>query len=435
MQHISCEQVRQLLFSSIDHLLSHREEFLRNPQSDFTRARKISFVHAILFPMLLGHENLATELMDFFDEDKLPLPSAMVQRRSLIRPEAFQELLFHFTEQIPVLKTFHGYQLVSCDGSRLNLPYNTSDPDTFIQCIEGRKGINQMHMNALYDPVNDLFLDIELQSIHEMNEKAAFTVFLDKYAHLKTALKRIYIADRGYASYNIFAHAIHNGQLFLIRVPESFAKGICRDRENRLAGEYADEEVTVHIGRRRSKRFQELENFHYIPSDSHYDYARACSDDVDCLGIRILKFPISGDSFEYIVTNLPKYSFSLETVKKLYKLRWNQETAFRYLKYGGNIVHLHSLKKEYLLQEIFAKLTLYNFSACLEAAVKIREKKTDKYTYVINHTQMQKICIRFLRGAIQSAEELISGFLVPIRPGRSFERKLRRQSAEPLTYR
>ena len=266
-------------------------------------------------------------------------------------------------------------------------------------------------MNALYDPVNDLFLDIELQSIHEMNEKAAFTVFLDKYAHLKTALKRIYIADRGYASYNIFAHAIHNGQLFLIRVPESF------------------------IGRRRSKRFQELENFHYIPSGSHYDYARACSDDVDCLGIRVLKFPISGDSFEYIVTNLPKYSFSLETVKKLYKLRWNQETAFRYLKYGGNIVHLHSLKKEYLLQEIFAKLTLYNFSACLEAAVKIREKKTDKYTYVINHTQMQKICIRFLRGAIQSAEELISGFLVPIRPGRSFERKLRRQSAEPLTYR
>ena len=233
MQHISCEQVRQLLLSSIDHLLSHREEFLKNPQSDFTRSRKISFVQAILFPMLLGHENLATELMDFFDEDKLPLPSAMVQRRSLIRPEAFQELLFYFTEQITALKTFHGYQLVSCDGSRLNLPYNPSDPDSFIQCIEGRKGINQMHMNALYDPMNDLFLDIELQSIHEMNEKAAFTVFLDKYAHLETALKRIYIADRGYASYNIFAHAIHNGQLFLIRVPESFAEGICRKRAAR----------------------------------------------------------------------------------------------------------------------------------------------------------------------------------------------------------
>ena len=51
------------------------------------------------------------------------------------------------------------------------------------------------------------------------------------------------------------------------------------------------------------------------------------------------------DSYEYIVTNLPAYAFSLSTIKNLYNLRWNEETAFRHLKYAGNMVHIHSLKK------------------------------------------------------------------------------------------
>ena len=124
-----------------------------------------------------------------------------------IKPEAFRELFIRFLKQFPVLKTLNGYQLVACDGSRLNLPYNPADPDSFIQCIYGRKGINQIHLNSLYDLLNDVFLDVELQGIRQMDEKGAFTRFLDK--NITSVKKRIYIADRGYASYNIFAHAIH----------------------------------------------------------------------------------------------------------------------------------------------------------------------------------------------------------------------------------
>ena len=435
MPYTSCEQVKQSLYLSIDHVEKNREEFLENPKTNFTRSRKISFEQAMMFPMLTEAGNLATELMDFFGEDKFPLPSAMVQRRSLIKPEAFIELFFHFTNKIPVLNLFNGYQLVSCDGTRLNLPYNPSDPGSFIQCISNRKGINQLHMNALYDPQNDIFLDIELQGIHEMDEKAAFTRFLDKYADLASTLKRIYLADRGYASYNIIAHAIHNGQFFLIRVPESFAKNICVNNKNWLDDLYADEEVNVHIGRRNLKAFQALENFHIIPSSGHYDYIQAGSDDIDCLSFRVVKFPLSDNSFEYIVTNLPSRPFNLHTVKSLYRRRWNQETAFRYLKYGGNIVRLHSLKKEFVLQEIYAKLTLYNFSACLEATVKRKKKTTDTHTYVLNHTQMQKIIIRYLRGVIKGVEDMILRFFVPNRPDRKYERNLRRQSAGTLAYR
>lgn len=432
MQHYSADQVKNALISSIDSLLERRKDFLTNPSSDFTRVKKICFQKTILFPMIAGSDNVATELLDLFGEDNLPLPSAMVQRRNQIKPEAFKEVFSCFTKQIPIRNKFHGYQLVACDGSRINLPYNPSDPDTFIQCIEGRKGINQVHLNALYDPLNDLFLDAILQGIHEMDEKGALVSLLNRHANAEH--KRIYICDRGYASYNIFANAIHNHQLFLIRVPESFVKNLCPSSEHWMNGSSADEQISINIGRRNTKKLHELENYHYLSKSRHYDYLAAGSDDTDCLQIRVLKFKISENSYEYIVTNFPKCAFPLPCIKELYAIRWSQETAFRHLKYAGNMVHIHSLKKEFLIQEIYGKLTLYNFSAWLSSAVCVREKIV-KHEYVVNHTQMQKICIRFLRGVVRDVKALISRYLVPVRPGRKFERCLRRQSADTLAYR
>ena len=154
------------------------------------------------------------------------------------------------------------------------------------------------------------------------------------------------------------------------------------------------------------------------------------------LRLRVVKFPLSEGSYEYIVTNLPKYGFSTDTIRELYRLRWGIETAYRHLKYAGNMVHIHSLRPDFLLQEIYGKLTMYNFSSFIAACTAEKaEKETDRYRYVINHTQLQKICIRFLRGKLQNITELICHSLVPVRPDRSFQRKLRRQSADTFSYR
>ena len=108
MQQLSVQQIKQTLFSIIDSLLSRRDEFLSNPDTAFTRKKKISFTQTILFPMLAGSDNSATELLDFFDEDMLPLPSAMIQRRNQIKKEAFMELFSQFTERINTHKIFQG---------------------------------------------------------------------------------------------------------------------------------------------------------------------------------------------------------------------------------------------------------------------------------------------------------------------------------------
>jgi len=377
--------------------------------------------------------NTATELMYFFEEEKLPLPSAMVQRRNQVKSEAFKELFYSFSNAVPNPVKFRDYQLVACDGTRINLPYNPSDKDTFIKCIKERKGINQVHLNALYDCLNDIFLDVDLQGVNQMNEKADFTGFLDKYAD--DTAKRIFIGDRGYFSYNIFAHAIHNDQKFLIRLPVSEAEKICTDREHWLADPSVDETVTVHIGRCRKKELLKLENYHYISKSGHYDYIESGTKEADVLTFRVLKFPIADNSYEFIATNLPSCSFTLDDIKYLYALRWKEETAFRHLKYAGNMVYVHSLKKDFLIQEIYGKLTLYNFSSYISQAVDKTKNKDNKHIYKLYHTHAQKSCILFLLGKIRDVAKLISKYVVPIRPGRKFERILRHQSAHTLSYR
>ena len=426
-------EIRQNLFSVFSSLLDRRDEFLKNPSSDFTRKKKISFEQTMLFPMIAGADNVATELLDLFGEEELPLPSAMIQRRNQIKKEAFQELFYLFNKSIPKEKTFHGYQLVACDGTRLNLPYNPSDLGTLVDNIEGRKGFNQIHMNALYDILNDLFLDVEIQGMREMNERNAFCKFLDK--HSEDIQKTIFIADRGYASFNIYAHAINNNQLFLIRMKESDAQSLCPDNKRLLDNSCVDENVTIHIGRRRKKNNCQYENYHFIRKCSCYDFINYGSNEVDTLHLRVLKFQLSNDTFEYIATNLPREAFSLDSIKELYNLRWGEETAFRHLKYAGNMVHIHSIKSDFLIQEIYGKLTLYNFSSCITKAINKRENVSTVHKYNFNHTQMQKFVRLYIIGAVKNLEKLINRFLVPVRPGRKFERIIRRQSAEPLSYR
>ena len=426
-------EIRQNLFSVFESLLARRDEFLKNPASDFTRKKKISFAQTMLFPMIAGADNVATELLDLFGEKDLPLPSAMIQRRNQIKKEAFQELFFQFNKTIPITKTFHGYRLIACDGTRLNLPYNPSDHNTLVDNIKGRKAFNQAHLNALYDILNDIFVDVEIQGIKEMNENAAFCRFLDKPSGSDN--KTIHIADRGYATFNNYAHALHNGQLFLIRMKECDALHLCPNQPHIMDDSYVDRNITIHIGRRRKRSNKLYENYHYVRKHHSYDFIVPGADDVDALSFRVLKFPLSGNKYEYIATNLPAEEFPLKVIKNLYNLRWGEETAFRHLKYAGNMVHIHSTKPDFLIQEIYGKLTLYNFSSCIKKTITKRNTTNSTYTYDFNHTQLQKFVRLFLIKKLSDLEKLINRFLVPVRPGRKFKRIIRRQSAEPLTYR
>ena len=105
-------------------------------------------------------------------------------------------------------------------------------------------------------------------------------------------------------------------------------------------------------------------------------------------------------SCEYIITNLP-YSFDIEDIRYIYHCRWNAETTFRYLKHAGGMLYFHSRKPEFLKQEIYGSIIMYNFGIFLanEAANELQKKQEsakefpqeqkdteNKYRYTIDYS-------------------------------------------------
>ena len=111
---------------------------------------------------------------------------------------------------------------------------------------------------------------------------------------------------------------------------------------------------------------------------------------------RIVRFKISDNSYECIMTNLNSDEFSIEEIKELYHRRWGIETSFRQIKYALGLSALHSKKGESIKQEIYARLLLYNFSQRIVQKIKI-DKKKRKYTYQVNFTRAFHIIREFLR--------------------------------------
>ena len=92
-------QVSNSLKNHISELANNPCLFLRNPNVDFSRKRKIDFKTFIGIMMNSGGATMSKELLDFFDFNKnTPSVSAFTQQRSKVLPEAFEYLFKSFTD-------------------------------------------------------------------------------------------------------------------------------------------------------------------------------------------------------------------------------------------------------------------------------------------------------------------------------------------------
>ena len=117
-------------------------------------------------------------------------------------------------------------------------------------------------------------------------------------------------------------------------------------------------------------------------------------------------------------------------------MRWGIETSFRELKYAVGLSCFHSKKVEYTMQEIYARLILYNYCEIITMHVTVQQKDT-KHVYQMNYTRAIHICRYFLRNDISppDVERLIQKNLLPVRHGRSDPRKVRPKSMVSFLYR
>ena len=98
--------------------------------------------------------------------------------------------------------------------------------------------------------------------------------------------------------------------------------------------------------------------------------------------------------------------------------------------------YVASFKKVEFVQEIYARLILYNYCELITMHV-IIQQKSSKHVYQMNYTIAIHICRYFLRNDISppDVETLIQKNLLPVRPGRSDPRKVKPKSAVSFLYR
>jgi hypothetical protein len=153
---------------------------------------------------------------------------------------------------------------------------------------------------------------------------------------------------------------------------------------------------------------------------------------------RIIKIRISEGLYETLITNLWDNEFSADDIKKIYKMRWGIETSFRELKYHVGLIAFHSKKKDCIIQEIYARLIMYNFSMLITENILIDDDKRNKYRSRVNHAVAIHICIAFFRCSNVSPshlEKLLARNTCSVRPDRNAVRKTRYHSAIPFNYR
>lgn len=431
--------VKTVLSNIISEMSQSPWLFAKNPSSDFQRVRKLDFRNLLAFLLSMEGSTINQELLDFFqfNSETTPSASAFVQQRSKLLPETLPFLFHQFNLAFPPHESYQGFRLIACDGSDINFHRDPTDKDSYFEPGHSAKGYNLLHLNALYDLSARTYVDALVQTGHCKDEFRAFSDMVDRYPN-DMAPHTIFLADRGYSSYNVFAHVIEKGAYFLIRTKDTTSKGMAR-RLGLPQTEEFDHTVHLDLIRRNARQLKDaLGECRFIGSGSAFDFVEYGSDGVYPISLRIVRLALADGSYECIVTNLPPETFPPEEIRHLYHQRWGLETAFRELKYSVGLVNFHCKKAEFVIQEIWARLILYNFCEIITAHVVVEEKDT-KHVYQLNYAIAIHICHHFLKippGAYQpSVEALISRYLLPVREGRKFARKVNFRHPVSFLYR
>lgn len=384
-------------------------------------------------------KSLTNELLDLFDASaETPSASAFIQQRDKIRPIAFESIFKNFSKKL--MNSFdNDIPVFAIDGSDIQIPTNPTDTESYIAGTNGHKGYNLLHINALYDLNKHIYSDVIIQKARERNEHKAFQELVD----CSEITKALIIADRGYESFNSMAHIQEKGWFFLIRV---------RDGNNGIKqgldlpeSDCFDVNISLKLTRKKTNAVKELlkDKNHYrmVSSTQPFDFLPLKNKKAEPtrfyeLNFRIVRFPISEDIYETVVTNLDEDRYPAIEIKKLYASRWGIETSFRDLKYTVGLLNFHSKKVMCILQEIYAHMIMYNFAEMITSHVAI-EKKQRKYTYKANFSVATHICRLFYREKTTppDLEAIIAKNLIPIRPDRHRERNVKAKIFQGFLYR
>ena len=401
----------------------------------FSRKRVLTMDVVIKLLISMQGGSLKKEL---YDAGVAVTASAFVQQRDKIPSLVMEEVFERFNSRCKDEKTYKGYKVLAIDGTTINMARNPKS-DSYVKNDSTQKGYNQLHVNPLYDVLNKTYHSCVIQPQPKQDEVGALTFMLKWYQFKE---KTLIVADRGYESYNAFAHLQNTPNIdFLIRVKQD--RTAMREI-SKLPMTELDTDVSFTITTTQTK--EDKENG-YILLQTRKSEDRVYSNKTRAgrwdfpspypMTFRVVRFLLETGEYETLATSLPR-SFTLAEIKELYHARWGIETAFRELKYGLGLVNLHGKKDDFVKQEIFAAMTMSNFCSRIVNEVVLRKNDANIHEYKVNMNMAIHICRQFFRTKDADERQLlkdIARYTEPVRPGRRDERNIRAKSFTGFIYR
>lgn len=320
----------------INDTAEHIHDYIKNPHA-FTRKRKLDAFTTIKTTINMQGNCLTKEMDDAFDDgspagnDHVSV-SAYVQQKSKLSPKCFEHIFHSFTQQLPAKAHLdHKYRLFAFDGSDFNQVWNPKS-ENIVDFYKG-KPYCQIHVNAMYDLLNNTYQDCIFQPKSQMDERGAA---LEMLRRLTCSQPYIVMMDRGYDGFNMIENCNRLKNCYYVIRTKTGQSGI-KEIKN-LPDKLCDDDVycRITISNHYYTLHHKTENLHLVwhpkrhykkkfaksTHDNRWDFEDFCNVKFRACKVRINDPDTNKEEWEVLVTNLDRHEFPLERMKELYHLRW-----------------------------------------------------------------------------------------------------------------
>ena len=286
--------------------------YSKDPESDFTRERKLPMNSMLHMLLKFSGKSLQSELSAFYTPPgktyrRIPTKSAFTQQRQKLLWEGCYTVFRTFTDSLPCLKLFDGYRLLACDGSSVCIPRNKKEEEYSLVTKEGYRAYNMLNMNSLYDVLNRIYVDAVIDPGAQRREIAALITMTNHLDHPESS---IVLADRGYEGYRTIAHLIESMVKFVIRAKDLDSNGFLHTLHLPPEGEI-DIDVDKILTPSRRRIYKNDDRYAWIHRRA-FDLWN--SDSTYSIHFRLVRIKLDDGSYECLVMMFRKTLFTEQSM-------------------------------------------------------------------------------------------------------------------------
>ncbi|WP_259097487.1 IS4 family transposase [Mucilaginibacter dorajii] len=320
-------------------------------KQDFTRNRKQPFLSALLLMINQLRKSLAIEIDGFvrYFNGRFSAgishftSSAFIQNRKKINPDVFKHLTDviiknFYTKDNDELKLLQGFRILACDSSAITLPFTKEFKERYgVVKNVNTLDVAQAKISVLYDVLNELVLDIDLDKSRFCERSLA----LRHRSYWQT--NDLIIYDRGYPSFGFINEHVQAGIDYLMRVKKGHSE---------LIKTFVDSGKKSEITLMRPDQDKSFKGKPYTRKHT--------------IPVRLIRVELPGNEIEILITSLlDSRKYPAKMFMKLYFMRWGVETFYDELKNKLKVEYFSGYSDTSVRQDLFCAVFISNLQSVI----------------------------------------------------------------------